>query len=284
LETILSTGSWARERRFVMPRLLPRRLRSLHTVALILVIAGIGWLGWTWYRASSFVKVEHVNVTGVSGPYVVQIRRALTTAALGMTTLHMQISKLENAVSEYPYVKSLTVTRHGAHAVAITVAEQIPVAMVSVGDSSEVVDGNGELLPNTTIPHGALPTVPISSAPDGNEITAKGARGAIAVLAAAPYSLLAHVESATSSVNHGVILHLRNGPQVYFGPTDDLRAKWAATTSVLQDHGSAGAAYIDVTDPQRPAAGADVKPSQAAALGLAPATTSTSPQTGSETP
>lgn len=280
----MSTGSWARERRFVMPRLLPRRLRSLHTVALVFVVVGIGWLGWTWYRASSFVKVEHVTVTGVSGPYVVQIRRALTTAALSMTTLNMQISKLENAVSGYPYVRSLTVTRHGAHAVAISVAEQIPVAMVNIGGSGEVVDGSGELLPNTTIPHGVLPTVPISSAPDGNEITAKGARGAIAVLAAAPYSLLSRVESATSSVNHGVILQLRNGPQIYFGPTDDLRAKWTATTSVLQDHGSAGAAYIDVSDPQRPAAGVDVKPSQAAALGLAPPTTTTSSQTGTGAP
>jgi cell division protein FtsQ len=280
----VSTGSWARERRFVMPRLLPRRLRSLHTVALIFVIAGIGWLGWTWYRASSFVKVQHVTVTGVSGPYVVQIRRALTTAALGMTTLHMQISKLEEAVSEYPYVKSLTVTRHGAHAVAITVAEQIPVAMVSIGGRAVVVDGNDDLLLKTTIPHGALPTVPITSAADRNEITSKRARGAIAVLAAAPYSMLSHVESATSSADHGVILQLRDGPQIYFGPTDDLRAKWAATTSVLQDHGSAGAAYIDVTDPQRPAAGVDVKPSQAAALGLAPATTATSSQTGTGTP
>jgi cell division protein FtsQ len=284
LETIVSTGSWARERRFVMPRLLPRRLCSLHTVALILVIAGIGWLGWTWYRASSFVKVEHVTVAGVSGPYVVQIRHALTTAALGMTTLDMQISKLEDAVSEYPYVRSLTVTRHGAHAVGITVAERIPVAMISIGGSGVVVDGSGELLPNTTIPHGALPTVAIRSAPDGNEITAKGARAAIAVLAAAPYSLLAHVESATSSANHGVILQLRNGPQIYFGPTDDLRAKWAATASVLQDQGSAGAAYIDVSDPQRPAAGVGVKPSQAAALGLAPATTTTSLQTATQTP
>jgi cell division septal protein FtsQ len=284
VETIVSTGNWAHERRFVMPRLLPRRVFSLRTLVLLLVTAAVGWLGWTWYRASSFVKVEHVTVTGVSGPEVVQIRRALTTTALGMTTLHMDISKLKQAVSEYSYVQTLTVTRHGAHVVGIAVTEQIPVATVEIGGSSEVVDGNDQLLPDTTISHGALPTIPISLAPAGRVITAKGARGAIAVLAAAPYSLLAHVSSATSSSAHGVIVQLRNGPQVYFGPTQDLHAKWAAMTAVLQDQGSAGAAYIDVSDPRRPAAGVDVKPAQAEALGLVSATTATSSQSDSPAP
>jgi Cell division protein FtsQ len=158
------------------------------------------------------------------------------------------------------------------------------VATVEIGGSSEVVDSNDELLPATTIPHAALPTIPIRSAPSGNLITANGARAAIAVLAAAPYSLLSHVTSATSSTAHGVIVQLRSGPQVYFGPTEDLHAKWAAMTAVLQDHGSAGAAYIDVSDPQRPAAGVDVKVAQAEALGLVSATTATSPQSDSPAP
>ncbi len=231
----MSTGSWPRDHRFEMTRLWPRRIRSFHTLALLLVVAGLGWVAWTWYRASSFVKVEHVTVTGVSGPDVVQIRRALTTAALGMTTLHMNVARLEQAVSEYGYVQGLTVTRHGAHSVSIAATEQIPVALVEVGGSGEIVDGSGQLLPNTEIPHGVLPTVPIKAAPAADMITARGARAAITVLAAAPYSLLAHVASATSSSAHGVILQLRNGPQIYFGPADDLKAKWVAATAVLQD-------------------------------------------------
>jgi hypothetical protein len=55
-----------------------------------------------------------------------------------------------------------------------------------------------------------------------------------------------------------VIAQLENGPQIYFGPTTQLSAKWNAVVAVLQDSGSQGAAYIDVTDPQRPAAGVGV--------------------------
>ena len=41
---------------------------------------------------------------------------------------------------------------------------------------------------------------------------------------------------------------LRNGPSIYFGDATQLGAKWTAAAEVLADSGSAGAAYIDVTD------------------------------------
>jgi cell division septal protein FtsQ len=269
------TGSWVRERRATLPRLLPRRLRSLHTLVLVLVLALVVWVGWLWYRSSSFVKVEHVTVAGLSGPDVPQIRDALTSSAMGMTTLNMNIAGLESAVQRYAYVQSLTVTRHGAHNITIDVAEQVPVALVDIGGDQQVVDADGRLLPDTTITHGALPLVPISSPPAGTTITEAGASAAIAVLAAAPYALLAHIENATSTSAHGVIVQLRHGPQLYFGPSSQLHQKWQAAVAVLEDHDSADASYIDVTDPQRPAAGAGVSAREAAALGLAGTTTTT---------
>lgn len=260
--------AWERERGFTLPRLLPRRLRSLHTLVLVLALVLFGWLGWIWYRSSSFVKVEHVTVTGLSGPDVPEIRDALSAAALQMTTLDMNMARLESAVSQYTYVRRLTVTSTGAHGVVIHVAERVPVATLEVSGRAQVVDADGRLLPGSTT-HGLLPTVPLASAPAGATVTAAGARAAIAVLAAAPYALLSHIASATSSSTHGVIVQLRNGPQIYFGPTTQLGPKWTAAVAVLQNKNSVGASYIDVTDPQRPAPGAGVSLKQATALGLA---------------
>jgi cell division septal protein FtsQ len=275
------TGSWVRERRAAIPRLLPRRLRSLRTLVLVLMLALILWVGWLWYRSSSFVKVEHVTVAGLSGPDIPQIREALTSSAMGMTTLDMNIAKLESAVQRYTYVQSLTVTGHGAHDISINVTEQVPVALVNIGGNQQVVDADGRLLPDTTITHGALPLVPISAPPAGTTITEAGPRAAIAVLAAAPYALMAHIENATSTSAHGVIVQLRHGPQLYFGQSSQLHQKWQAAVAVLQDRDSAGASYIDVTDPQRPAAGAGVSARQAAALGLAGTTTTAAGTTSS---
>ena len=56
---------------------------------------------------------------------------------------------------------------------------------------------------------------------------------------------------------HGLVAQVRGGPSIYFGDATELpRAKWHPATAVLADPSSAGAAYIDVTDPVRPAAGA----------------------------
>jgi cell division protein FtsQ len=261
------SGSWVRERRLTVPRLLPRRVRSLHTLVLVLALALVGWLGWTWYRGSSFVKVQHVTVTGLSGPDVVQIRRNLTTAALSMTTLDVNVARLEATVSQYAYVQRLTVTGRGAHGLLIHVDERVPVALAQVGGQTQIIGADGQPLPATT-KHGALPTVPLPSAATAVGAV-PGARAAVAVLAAAPYALLAHISSATSSSAHGVIVQLRNGPQLYFGPSTQLAQKWVAAVAVLQNKDSAGAAYIDVTDPQRPAPGSGVSAQQAGTLGLA---------------
>jgi hypothetical protein len=75
-------------------------------------------------------------------------------------------------------------------------------------------------------------------------------------LAAAPAPFLARISQVTTVAGHGLVAQVGGGPSIYFGLATDARAKWIAATEVLADPGSAGAAYIDVTDPVRPAAGA----------------------------
>ena len=48
---------------------------------------------------------------------------------------------------------------------------------------------------------------------------------------------------------------LRDGPQLYFGGAGQLTAKWNSAVAVLANSSSAGAAYIDVSDPSRPGRG-----------------------------
>jgi cell division septal protein FtsQ len=252
----MSTSTWVRsDSSRHMPelsRFRSNKLRILTGLVVVLVVAGLGWL---WYRDSSFVKIRHVTVTGLSGPDIPQIRRALEQSALTMTTLNVQVGKLDAAVSEYSAVHSLSVTTRGHHAVLIRVDEQVPVASVNSGGELVVVDGSGQLMPQSTVAHGVLPTLSLASAPTGNQITTAGTLASLRVLQAAPYEWLAHIQTATTSTAHGVIVHLRRGPEVYFGPANQLAAKWTALSAVLRNSGSAGAQYIDVSDPQRPAAG-----------------------------
>jgi cell division septal protein FtsQ len=247
----MSTTSFTRRAiRFTLPRLFS--LRGMGTVAaLVLVVVG----GWLWFSNSAFVRVRQITISGLSGPAVPQIKRSLRQAALTMSTLHVNVAKLDQAVSHYPEVRTLTVSTHLPHSVAIHVYEQVPVASISVAGQTEVVDGAGDVL-QRSMRHGVLPTVPLKAAPAQGTIESPGARAVLRVLAAAPYSFLTHVQTATDSKANGVILTLRNGPQLYFGTDGELERKWKSALATIISSDSHGASYIDVSDPERPAAGA----------------------------
>ena len=209
---------------------------------------------WLWLRDSSLVAVKRVRVTGASGPDAARIRAALVRAALNMTTLDVQMGQLNNVVAPYPVVKRLQVTTQFPHGLRIRVIEQVPVGAITVDGRSLAVAADGTVLHDVPAT-GSLPVIPLRVPPGGSRITDPQALGAVAVLAAAPPQLLAHVSQVTTIAGHGLVAQLRHGPSIYFGDASRLDAKWAAVAAVLAGSASAGALYIDVTDPQRPAAG-----------------------------
>jgi cell division protein FtsQ len=215
------------------------------------VLAG----GWLWLRDSSLVAVKRVSVTGLSGPDATRIRSALVLAARNMTTLHVRVDALRTAVAPFPVVKDVRVDTQFPHGLRIRVIEQTPVAAVVVGGHTIAVAGDGTLLHDVTAVQN-LAVIPLRVPPGGSRLTDRAALSSVGLLAAAPWQLLARVSQVTSMPQHGLVVQLRNGPNIYFGDSGRLNAKWIAAAAVLADAGSGGAEYIDVTDPERPAAGA----------------------------
>lgn len=239
--------SMASRRRRRLPRPGPRFLAAV----LVLVVVAAG--GWMWLRNSSLVAVRQVTIVGVSGPDAAQIRSALRSAAHGMTTLDVKASALRTAVEPYPVVKHVHAVTDFPHGMRIEVQEQVPVAVVGGGGSQLAVSADGTVLRDASLTS-ALPTITLGVVPGGTHVTG-AALAEVRLLAAAPYPLLAKVGQVSSDAAHGLIAELRNGPKVYFGGGDQLGAKWAAAAAVLANPSSAGADYIDVTVPSRPAAG-----------------------------
>lgn len=235
-----------------LPRPRPRFFVVLAVVAVVLVG------GWLWFRDSSLVSVKRVRVSGLNdGPDAAQIRRALVAAAHNMTTLDVHLDRLRTAVAAYPVVKDLRVSTQFPHGMRITVVEQVAVAAVTAGGHQTAVAADGTLLQHVSPAMMAtLPVVPVNALPGGTHLTEPDAVSAVQLLAAAPYAMLAKVAQVSTEPHHGLVAQLRNGPALYFGDPSRLAAKWAAVLAVLGDPGSVGASYIDVTDPDRPAAGA----------------------------
>jgi hypothetical protein len=119
----------------------------------------------------------------------------------------------------------------------------------------------------------------MSLTPAGQTVTAGPASEAIRLLAAAPSALMPKISQVTTVASHGLVAQVRGGPAIYFGDLTQLAQKWIAASEVLADVGSEGAVYIDVTDPERPAAGAgsDGQSSQSSGGGASTSGASTSP-------
>jgi len=255
-------------------RRLSVRLRvAVAVVALAAVLGG----GWVWLRDSPLVAVRRVTIVGVAGADAGQIRSALTLAARNMTTLDVRLGQLRTAVAPYPVVKDVRASTQFPHGMRIQVIEQLPVGALEAGGRSVAASADGIVLHD--VDPALLPAIPVHTLPGGSQVTDPTALSALALLASTPSRLLPRISQVTSNYYHGLVVQLRSGPAIYFGDASEEDAKWAAATQVLADSSSAGASYIDVTDPADPAAG--VSAQAVAAAGLATTGTSGSTLGGS---
>jgi len=236
------------------PHVPPPRLRRPPLRAAVAFVCVLGVLAgaWLWLRDSGLVAVERVTVTGVSGPDAPRVREALESAARDMTTLHVRAGELRTAVDAYPAVLGVKTDAHFPHGLRIAVRERTAVGTVVAGEQRVPVAADGTLMRTTT--SAGLPEIAAKALPGGTHASDPGVRRSIALLSAAPGALRARVRRVYVG-DRGWTLPLRDGPTLYFGGSERLAAKWAAAATVLADPTSAGATYLDLRLPERPAAG-----------------------------
>jgi len=227
-----------------------RRLRVVLAVGALLIVAVSFGL---WLRTSSLVRVNSVTVTGIEGRQAAEIRDALTGAAMDMTTLAVDEDRLREAVSAYPVVRSLRTSTAFAHRLRIAVNAYDPVAALQPERGSlTAVAADGTLLRGTATSD--LPLIGVRTLPGGVRIGDGAALHAVSLLGAAPAPLRRRVTRVFGSTR-GLAATVRDGPKLYFGGDDRLRAKWSAAVQVLAHETSRGASYVDVRIPERPVAG-----------------------------
>src|SRR5205823_2093239 len=126
-------------------QLSPRSRRRL-ALAILLVLA-LGALYMLWLRDSSFVRVERVHITGVTGRDAGRLRARLRAAALRMTTLHVDEQALMRSLGANSGVRALRVESNFPHALRIAVVQELPVAVLVSGGDRVPVAAQGVLLP-----------------------------------------------------------------------------------------------------------------------------------------
>jgi cell division protein FtsQ len=226
-------------------------------ICIVLAALALGG-GWLWLRDSPLVSVEHVRISGVEGVDAAPIEAALQGAARRMSTLNVNVGALRAAVAPFRVVRDLSVSASFPHGLRIRVVEQLPVAALTAGGVRTAVAADGVVLGPSLLSSqsASLPAIalPGSRTLLGGRVEDAAVRAELSVLGAAPRVLLGWVARVFAG-REGLTVAMRNGLSIFFGDAARPHAKWLSAARVLADPSSAGATYVDVRAPERPAAG-----------------------------
>jgi cell division protein FtsQ len=256
---------------------------ALRTAICALIALPLLGGGWLWLRDSSLVGVRHVHITGVHGTDAVAIREALDNAATRMTTMDFDAGALRSAVSSFAIVGALRVSTSFPHSVSISVSERPPVAALLSAGQRTAVAADGTVL-GPALLSGSLPIVNGSVEPlAGKRLTEPATVAAVAVLGAAPAAFSRFVVRVYNGPE-GLTVAMRNGLLVYFGDSTRPHAKWLSLARVLTSPSAAGAVYVDVRLPERPAAGFSTPSTSSSSSTSSPSSASASAQVATSDP
>jgi cell division protein FtsQ len=235
----------------------PRRRGGAPLRRWIIIVAGAlaalaaGY--FLWLRDSSLVAVSDVTVEGVNSGERKRITAALTRAGEEMTTLNVDLGRLESAVARFPTVESVRASPSFPRGLEVEVIERPPALAARAGGIEAAVAADGTVLPGIDADEN-LPRIDVDRLPASGRLKG-GALAQARVAGAAPEPLRPLVRRVDRSREYGVEARMRGGIRLRFGTGANLGAKWAAAAAVLADPDLESASYVDVRVPERPAVG-----------------------------
>jgi len=213
------------------------------------IAAALVALYMLWFRDSSLVAVDEVEVEGVTVNRE-EITTALEDAGMEMTTLHIDEEELREAASEFPTIASVRAEADLPGKLRIIVTERLPVARVRLGGDEVVVSEEGLVLPGV-VSERKLPRLE-SAGVEAGRLDEEGVAQAV-ILGAAPAQISDRLRASEWDPERGgVVVELEGVPELRFGDGERAEAKWQAATAVLADPEGAPSGYVDVSVPERP--------------------------------
>lgn len=238
--------------RFDLLRLIPSG-RSLATALLIVLGAGLAWLG---ARETAVFAVRTVEVAGAPPGVATQVRRTLAPTR-GTSLLKVDLAEALRTVEDLPSVASARFDRAYPHTLRVVVVPERAVAVVRQGADSYLVAESGRIM--ATAERRQRPALArIWVERDVQLQVGAGTEGDLrtAVAAVAPLadSGFPGRVSSVAATREALSLRLRAGLEIRLGDAVDVPLKLAVAARIIPLL-AAGTVYLDVAVPERPVAG-----------------------------
>ena len=206
-----------------------------------LVVALVVWLLYF----SSLFAVHHVSVSGEQSMTSAEIEAA-AKVPFDTPLIEANLDQIRRRVQAIPGVRSATVSRSWPQTISITVTERVPIAVVSTPGGLRNIDATGVMFGRMSRRPAGLPLIQLSGTVDKSAL-----RGAAAVAASLPSSILKQVRSITVRTMDDIRLNLTQGRRVRWGSANDSTTKAEVATDLLR----LGKRIIDVSVPSNPTTG-----------------------------
>jgi cell division protein FtsQ len=233
------------------PRTAPRPL-FVALVALVLVGAGIG--AYVGARETGVFSLDRIDVDGAPRTTAGRIKAALRPY-LGESLVRFDRRGAERRLASVPEVAEAHFDRDFPHTLRVRVRLERSVAVLRRGSDAWLVSSTARVLGHLERPYPRLPKIWLPASADVSVNATLDSAGAMGVAAVAPLRslrLFAQVRQVLTGEGE-LTLVLTSGTKLRLGDTGDLRLKLAIARQILpMTH---GAAYVDVSVPERPVAG-----------------------------
>jgi cell division protein FtsQ len=239
--------------------LVARLLPSGRALAAGFALVGLAAGGYALALETPMFAIRTVEVRGASPATAAAVRQALAPLD-GESLFALRGGDVERRADAVPTVVSATYDRAFPHTLRVTVREERPIAVLRRGPDSFLVSARARVL--RTLRPGALlalPRVWVVRASDVQVGATLGGDPAAAVGALVPLLHLrfpARVASATAAGGQ-LSLQLRSGLELRLGDSRDLPLKLTIARQIVPTLAAAPDAYLDVSVPERPVAGAN---------------------------
>lgn len=227
-----------------------RRLRALVWLVSMVATAMGAWL----IATSPIMDVDQIEVFGASRVTAAEVTRH-SGVKRGDALVFLDRDAVKRRVEDIPWVAAASVERSFAGTVRIEIRERSPLAAVvrPDGDGYALVDAGGRVLDSRRQRPLDVPEIVGFPQPPRSGTWSAGA-DALRVLDALTREVRARVLTVANPSGE-ILLRLREGTEIRFGPPKDIEAKVAAALAVLERSGERLPGYLDVRVPTAPVTG-----------------------------